>query len=210
MTSASFFAKTSHILFGAHEAMRAQRPDLLAGLELAKDAEADFASVCVLEDGLQCRAGEGDGQPYPLRDVLALCTRIALPLCLFVRECADEKALFACLAARDELPLLLASRDRDFLARARECVPDIVTGYIGGEEDSCQIGSAGALDVSLLPKAVASGCRLCSMKGRGIFTCVIGNCSMPEVVRMSLDGADAFLLDDPGEFAFLRKRKPQG
>ena len=100
--------------------------------------------------------------------------------------------------------------DRDFLARARECVPDIVTGYIGGEEDSCQIGSAGALDVSLLPKAVASGCRLCSMKGRGIFTCVIGNCSMPEVVRMSLDGADAFLLDDPGEFAFLRKRKLQG
>ena len=74
--------------------MRAQRPDLLAGLELAKDAEADFASVCLLEDGLQCRAGEGDGQPYPLRDVLALCTRIALPLCLFVRECADEKALY--------------------------------------------------------------------------------------------------------------------
>ena len=115
MTSASFFAKTSHILFGAHEAMRAQCPDLLAGLELAKDAEADFASVCLLEDGLQCRAGEGDGQPYPLRDVLALCTRIALPLCLFVRECADEKTLFACLAARDELPLLLASRDRTFL-----------------------------------------------------------------------------------------------
>lgn len=214
--SRAFFSKSSHILFAAHMAMRARCPDLWAGLELARDAEADFASVLVQEErgGVLCGTGD-DTRPRPLEDVLGHCARLGLPLCLFAQGSwseAGKEALYACLGA-GELPLLLAARDREFLALAGEKVPGLATGYVGELSDSCQIGGplrASGVEVCLLPREIASGCRLCSMKGRGVFTCVIGNCTVPEVVRMSLDGADAFLLDDPGQFAFLRERQRQG
>lgn len=216
-----FSHKPPRILFAACGAMASLHPcDLLAGLACAVDHEADFASVHVLaKDGaFFCQAevmAEGQAGAAacpPLHTVLGLCQDLHLPLCLFVpdtwsAEC--QKAFCAALADRDALPLLVASGNRGFLAKAKE-VSNCATGYVGELSDSCQIGNPlrqDKVDLCLLPKPIASGCRLCSMRSLGVYTCVIGNCSVAEVLRMSMDGADAFLLDEPQDFAFLRERQ---
>lgn len=216
-----FSHKPSRILFAAHEAMAFLHPgDLPAGLACAAEHAADFVSVRVREHNRAffCQAGEEPGgaagsKACPsLQAVLAQCRDLRLPLCLFVpgNWPADlQEALCAALKDRAPLPLLLASGSRDFLARAGKAA-GCAAGYVGELADSCQIGGPlrqDKVDLCLLPKAIASGCRLCSMRTLGIFTCVIGNCSAAEVLRMSMDGADAFLIDDPQQFAFLRERQ---
>lgn len=219
-----FSHKPPRILFAAYGAMASLHPyDLLAGLACAVEHEADFASVHVLarNGAFYCQAGTvteaqagtaGSAACPPLHAVLALCQELHLPLCLFVpdtwpAEC--QEALCRALADRDSLPLLVASGDRGFLAKAKE-VSGCAAGYVGELSDSCQIGKPllqDKVDLCLLPKSIASGCRLCSMRSLGVYTCVIGNCSVAEVLRMSMDGADAFLLDEPQDFAFLRERQ---
>lgn len=81
---------------------------------------------------------------------------------------------------------------------------------MGGEETGA-VGEGAKLCV--LSRELASGCRLCGLRTMGVYALVTGTFTRHDVVRMSLDGADAFLLDDMADFervATPRRRKSAG
>lgn len=63
-------------------------------------------------------------------------------------------------------------------------------------------------DAYLLTREEATGCRLCGMRALGHFVFVLGACTPQEVLRLSVDGADAFCMADPGPaINVFRKRR---
>lgn len=66
-----------------------------------------------------------------------------------------------------------------------------------GTVDAGPIGEAPAR--CILSRALASGCRLCGLRTMGVYALVAGRFSRQDFVRMSLDGADAFLLDEAAD-----------
>ncbi|MDO5537088.1 MAG: hypothetical protein Q4F72_06135 [Desulfovibrionaceae bacterium] len=151
----------------------------------------------------------------PLGSLFALAARLSLPLALLVPDhvTAGERnlrgtlrALTADLAAAAGLPpLLLASGDSALLAACHDVRPaPWALGLVVGPGHSCDaaglVRGHGA-DLCLLPKQLATDCRLCGLRETDTRTMVIGDCAPKEILRLAISGADGFIVTEPGPLA---------
>ncbi len=150
--------------------------------------------------------------------LLGLCARISLPLALLVpwrvtraadlrRRCL--KALDMMLSRQERPPLLLASSDTALLAAVTG--EGLARGLLVCAAHSCDMShlmSEARADICVLPRELASYCRLCGLREARVCTLIIGAGSPAEILRLSISGADGFVCADPGPLlaAFRRDR----
>lgn len=234
MTGKELFSKSSPILFGVR---LANGSDLVERVRRAHEAGADFVgmehagrarherleavfSALTAPSALAGPCGktglclfpgeefEGDifGDRAPGADLPALVERHAQKLPLLVA--GPDKTLLAALEKR--FPHLATA-----LVLSGNCACNSMQEQVGGGEkapgtdkdptDASDIGEGIARCV--LSRDLASGCRLCGLRSMGVYALVAGSFTRQDIVRMSLDGADAFLLDDAANLEAVAARK---
>ncbi len=237
MTGKDLFSKSSPILFGVR---LNPGPDMAAGIREAHALGADFVGMqCEgnSSGGLLENVFGACGQPGCGMGLCLFLEDNAGSL-----ACGPELAALLTRYAQS-LPLLVASGSNALLLEIAKAHPAVATGLVLPETCACGAmqeqgvgkGSAAVLcktdgekehlnseevgdievgaNLCVLSRGLASGCRLCGLRTMGVCALVTGTFTRHDVVRMSLDGADAFLLDDMADFekvATPRRRKSAG
>ncbi len=168
-----------------------------------------------------CSAASLDGR----RDVmeagrlLGLCARVSLPLALLmpwrVTRAADLRR--RCLRALDMVlsrrerrpPLLLASSATALLAAVAG--EGLARGLLVCATHSCDMSHLmreARADICVLPRELATDCRLCGLREARVCTLIIGAGGPDEILRLSISGADGFVCAEPAPLlaAFRRNR----
>lgn len=161
----------------------------------------------------------GQAQDTDAAKVLACAKKCSMPLAFLVPEHvtrteALRQEFFARLTAlyhgyEDHVPLLLASSDPELLLLCKK-QPEPATGLIIAPYHSCDVTylcKRCSADMCILPKELATDCRLCGLRESHMYTMVTGAFAPKEVLFMSISGADAFMATDaaPLTAAFCRR-----
>lgn len=163
----------------------------------------------------------GQAQNTDAANVLACARKCSMPLAFFVPDHVTRteelrQELFSRLMAlyqgcEADIPLLLASSDPELLLLCNKQT-GMATGLIIAPYHSCDVTylcRRCSADMCILPKELATDCRLCGLRESNMYTMITGAFAPKEVLFMSISGADAFMADDaaPLVAAFSRRER---
>ncbi len=150
----------------------------------------------------------GQTQNTDAAKVIASAKKCSMPLAFFVPDHVTRteelrQELFSRLltlyqGCEADIPLLLASSDPGLLLLCKK-KPDLATGLIIAPHHSCDVTylcRRCSADMCVLPKELATDCRLCGLRESNMYTMLTGAFAPKEVLFMSISGADAFMTAD--------------
>ncbi len=163
----------------------------------------------------------GQAKDTDATKVLACAKKCAMPLAFFVPDHVTRteelrQELFSRLLAlyqgcEAHLPLLLASSDPELLLLCKK-QSDLATGLIIAPYHSCDVTYLCRrcnADMCILPKELATDCRLCGLRESNMYTMITGSFAPKEVLFMSISGADAFMADDAAPLVAAFSKREQ-
>lgn len=163
----------------------------------------------------------GQAQNTDAAKVLACARKCSMPLAFFVPEHVTRteelrQELLSRLMAlyqgcEADIPLLLASSDPELLLLCKKQT-GMATGLIIAPYHSCDVTylcRRCSADMCILPKELATDCRLCGLRESKMYTMVTGAFAPREVLFMSISGADAFMVADAAPLVAAFSRREQ-
>ena len=163
------------------------------------------AAKSPVKPGLSPAAARELASAPKLEDLLAAAKGCSLPLALFVPAHVTAKeedrhrlyeALDSCCRQQpDHVPLILCSSDSELLTLGARNT-HMATGLVIAPWHSCDVTflcRSCQADMCILPRELATDCRLCGLRSSGMYTMIVGDFTPRDVLYMSISGADAFM-----------------